>query len=123
MDGPSHEPLFREMKCLNAESNLVEIVKYLRFTKDEGPNYQKFLAHYLPMLVGKPEFDEFIGDLEDKALAKTLKTANKAPTAEELAAEQADAEAKAAKKVEKEVAKGEEVKKKEEEKPTKHAKK
>lgn len=89
-DGPSFEPLFRDMRCLNAESNLPEIVKYLRFTKDEEAGYQSFLNHYLPMLVGKSQFDEFIGDLEDKDLAKELKGLGKevavaTPKAEKVA--------------------------------------
>lgn len=74
-DGPNIEKLFTETDCLTAQSNLPEICQYLRFYKKEGC-YQAYLAKYLPKLA-KPEykeaFDEFIGDVEDKELAKQWK--------------------------------------------------
>lgn len=80
-DGPNIERLFLETDCLTANSNLKEICQYLRFFKNED-SYQKHLRKYLPKLADplyKDAFDEFIGDLEDKELAKELKTRFKAP--------------------------------------------
>ncbi len=79
MDGPDIHGLFTRMQSLNAESNLKEICQYLRFSKSEG-TYQTFLRHYLPLLAHpayRIEFAEFIGDLEDKELAKELKASVK----------------------------------------------
>jgi hypothetical protein len=77
MDGPNIERLFTETDCLNAQSNLPEITRYLRFYKSEDA-YQIYLKKYLPKLA-KPEykdaFDEFIGDLRDEELAAELKKA------------------------------------------------
>lgn len=74
------------MKCLNAVHNLDTITKYLRFTKSEDV-YQNFLKHYLPIIKGTKEFNEFIGDLADKALAKELTTVKKPePTPEAIEA-------------------------------------
>ncbi len=70
MDGPDYFKLFAEMKCLNGETNAAEIVKHLRFTKDEG-TYQTYLRHYLPML-SKDHFDQFIGDVTDEKLKEEL---------------------------------------------------
>lgn len=72
MDGPDISKLFAETDCLNAVHNLKDIVRNLRFSKGED-TYQKYLKKYLPKLVGYEEFDEFIGDLEDKDMAKALK--------------------------------------------------
>lgn len=74
-DGPNIEKLFTETDCLNAQSNLKEIVQYLRFFKSGEETYQRFLKKYLPKLATpetKAEFSEFIGDLDDKDLAKEL---------------------------------------------------
>ncbi len=70
MDGPDHFKLFTDMKCLNGETNAPEIVKYLRFSKDEG-TYQTYLRHYLPMLA-EDAFSEFIGDVTDEKLKEEL---------------------------------------------------
>jgi hypothetical protein len=70
-DGPDYHTLFTGMTALNGETNLKEIVQYLRFYKGEG-SYQAFLLHYLPMLP-KEEFDDFIGDVTDGEKAKELK--------------------------------------------------
>lgn len=78
-DGPNIEKLFNEMQCLNAQSNAREIVRWLRFYRDETA-YQQYLKHYLPMFA-KPEYEailnEFVDDLSDKELAKELKTSLK----------------------------------------------
>lgn len=74
-DGPQIENLFRECKCLNAEYNLQEIVKYLRFSKGED-GYQAYLKHYLPMLP-KEQFDAFVGDVEILVDGKPDKAATK----------------------------------------------
>jgi viroplasmin and RNaseH domain-containing protein len=74
-DGPNIEHLFTETDCLNAQSNLKDIVKYLRFFRDETA-YQMYLKKFLPKLADpkyKEAFDEFIGDLEDKEMSKDLK--------------------------------------------------
>jgi len=101
MDGPDHEKLFRQMGILNAETNLKEIVKYLRFTKDEG-TYQQYLKHYIPMLA-KPglekELQEFIPDLEDKELAQKLGYGPPAETVEEKPEDQEEESIDAPKKV------------------------
>jgi len=52
------------MKALNAETNLKEILRYLRFSKDEGAMYQNYLRHYLPLLP-KENLGEFIDDVVD----------------------------------------------------------
>lgn len=73
-DGPNIEKLFTETDCLNVQSNLKEICQYLRFYRDETA-YQVYLKKYLPKLATpetKAAFDEFIGDLTDKELAKEL---------------------------------------------------
>lgn len=73
-DGPDHEKLFYEMRCLNAQVNLKEIVSYLRFSKGDGM-YQSYLKHYVPMLAkleDKASFDEFIDEIEDKDRRKEL---------------------------------------------------
>ncbi len=102
-DGPDIHKLFTETTCLTATSNLDDICRYLRFYKNEG-SYQQFLAKFLPLLA-KPEyktqFDEFIGDLEDKKMAKELKKGfdPPEPTQEELdAIAKAEADKKAAAK-------------------------
>ena len=86
MDGPNIERLFLETDALTAQSNLKEICQYLRFFKHED-SYQAHLKKYLPKLASpeyKESFDEFIGDLEDKELAKELKGKFKADVKEEV---------------------------------------
>lgn len=79
MDGPNIYDLFVRMQALNADVNKNDIVRHLRFFKSEG-DYQNYLRHYLPMFA-KPEhkevFDEFVVDLKDGELAKTLALAFK----------------------------------------------
>ena len=91
-DGPDILKLFTETNCLNVQSNLKEICKYLRFFKSEQP-YQTYLKKYLPLLATpelKDTFNEFIVDLEDKDLAEELKKGlvpkKPEPTPEALAA-------------------------------------
>lgn len=83
-DGPNHEANF-QAGILNAEANLKDIVRFLRFYKGED-KYQSYLRQYLPMLA-KLEytevFDEFIDDYENEERVKELKTALKAPKVEE----------------------------------------
>ena len=74
MDGPNIEKLFTETDCLTVQSNLKDIVQYLRFFKNED-SYQTHLRKYLPKLAvpeAKEAFDEFIGDYADKEKAKEL---------------------------------------------------
>ena len=81
MDGPDIHKLFTETNCLTAKSNLKEICQYLRFFKNEDC-YQTYLKKYLPLLAHpefKEAFDEFVGDLEDKEIAKELKKGFRAP--------------------------------------------
>lgn len=88
MDGPNIERLFLETDCLTAQSNLEDICRYLRFFKGQG-DYQAHLAKYLPKLAKpeyKAEFNEFIGDLEDKDLAKQLKATLSGKKEDETAA-------------------------------------
>lgn len=61
-DGPNHYNNFIGMKTLNAEANLKEILRWLRFFKGED-NYQTLLNHYLPMLP-EEHFTELIEDVE-----------------------------------------------------------
>ena len=70
MEGPDYLALFTGMKCLNGEANEADIVRHLRFFKDDG-NYQTFLRHYLPML-SEEKFKEFIEDVKDEVLKAEL---------------------------------------------------
>ena len=75
MDGPNHEANFAK-NILNAQVNLVEIVRYLRFNKGEAM-YQNFLRMYLPKLItldDKTAFNEFLPDLENEELKAELKS-------------------------------------------------
>jgi len=80
-DGPNYEQLFNGCKCLNADSNLKEIVSRLRFNQGDEASYQKYLKHYVPMFA-KPEheefFNEFVKDLKDEEKVKELKASLKA---------------------------------------------
>lgn len=48
-DGPDFYNLFIRMSCLTVPTNLKEIVRYLRFFRDQD-GYDQYLKHYLPML-------------------------------------------------------------------------
>lgn len=48
-DGPDYYTLFIQMKCLTVPTNTKDIVRYLRFFKDQD-GYEMYLKHYLRML-------------------------------------------------------------------------
>lgn len=73
-DGPNYEALFRGCKCLNGNSDLPMIVKWLRFTADEGGGVSPYLAHYLPMLPADvaAEFTGVEVKVEEKVAEKAI---------------------------------------------------
>lgn len=48
-DGPDYYNLFIRMSCLTVPTNTKDIVRYLRFFKDQD-GYEMYLKHYLPKL-------------------------------------------------------------------------